>query len=180
MSKVGRMPIAITSGVTVTVTGPLVTVQGPKGSVEISVPSEISVSIQDSVCEVSVKKRTANASALHGLTRTLIANAVHGVAEEWRKILEIQGTGFRAVMEGNNLVVRVGYSHPVTFPTPHGVTLQVKGNKITVQGVDKQRVGEVASLIRSIRVPDRYKGKGIRYEGEIIRLKPGKKAKTTA
>lgn len=180
MSKIGRLPIIIPDGVTLSVVHGSVLVEGQKGTMTIVIPQELLAKIEGKECVISVKRKTAHASALHGLTRTLIANAVHGVTEEWRKTLEIQGTGFRAAMEGSNLTARVGYSHPVSFPTPQGVTLSVKGNKITVQGVDKQRVGEVASLIHDIRTPDHYKGKGIRYEGEVIHLKPGKKAKTSA
>ena len=177
MSKVGIVPVKIPEGVTVTPSNGVVQVQGPKGALTITVPSVLAVKVENNTCVVSVAKKTATASALHGLTRTLVQNAVTGVTTGWSKTLEVQGTGFRAAMEGTNLVVRVGYSHPVQFPTPEGVAIAVKGNKITVSGADKQRVGEVASLIRTIRVPDRYKGKGIRYEGEVVRLKPGKKAK---
>lgn len=176
MSKIGKLPIA-TSGVTVQVNGQEVHVSGAKGSMTFTLPSLLKVTVEGETCNVTVAKKHPQARPLQGLYRTLINNAVQGATTEWSKTLEVQGTGFRANMEGTNLIVRVGYSHPVTFPTPQGTTISVKGNKITVSGMDKQRVGEIASLIRAIRAPDRYKGKGIRYSGEVIRLKPGKKAK---
>ena len=156
------------------------TFQGPKGELKLNLAKEIKLEIKDNWAVFTNKMPNKKTRALHGLTRMLFANALHGVKNLWTRTLEIHGVGFRVKQEGQNLVFQIGFSHPVTFVVPSNVTATIKGNKITISGVDKQQVGEVAAAIKRIRKPDKYKGKGIRYEGEIIKLKPGKKAKTAA
>lgn len=179
MSKIGVKPVNILAGVDVQLVGTdRVNVKGVKGEITIEIPHGITVTKQDSVISVTRKGDDKKIRAIHGLVRVLIDNAIQGVTNLWTKELEIQGVGFRAAIEGGKLVCRVGYSHPVTFEYPSYVTVEVKNNHIAVRGVNKQLVGEIAAKIKAIRKPDKYKGKGIRYLGEVIKLKPGKKAKT--
>ena len=178
MSRVGRRPIPIPSGVEVKVEGERVTVKGPKGTLEQVVHPAMSVSVDDGNVIVTRSSEERLHRALHGLTRSLVANMVEGVTNGYAKTLEIQGVGYRAALKGSNLEVAVGYSHPVVVEPPKGVTFEVPlPNRIVVSGTDKQVVGQVAANIRAIRKPDAYKGKGIRYQGEYVRKKAGKAAK---
>ncbi len=179
MSRIGKMPIDVPPGVQVTIQGSKVSVQGPKGEMARTFHKDISVRVEDN--QLIVTRPTDNRvhRSLHGLTRALLANMVQGVHEGFRKELEIQGVGYRAQLEGDTLVLLVGYSHPVQIEPPLGITLSVeKGNRnITVEGVDKELVGRVAAEIRAVRKPEPYKGKGIRYVGEHVRRKAGKAGK---
>lgn len=178
MSRIGNAPIIIPEGVTVEKDGRMVNVSGPKGSLKIEINSKISVEIEGTVINVKRKNDLKKVKALHGLTRSLIANMIIGVSNLWSKNLELVGVGFRAQHMGDKLVLNVGYSHPVEIIAPEGVSFEVADNtKIKVSGIDKQLVGQVAANLKKIRVPDVYKGKGIRYEGEYIKKKVGKSAK---
>jgi large subunit ribosomal protein L6 len=181
MSRVGRKPINIPEGVTIEVNNGAVVVAGPKGSLTVAFRPEIEVLVENKQVLVKRKKENKLAKSLHGLTRTLIANAVEGVTNGFSKSLEVVGTGYRASLEGETLVLAVGFSHLVRVPPPAGIKFEVEGNnKIKVSGIDKVLVGQVAAQIRKIRPPDPYKGKGIRYDGEEIKLKPGKAGKAGA
>ena len=178
MSRIGKKPIEIPSRVEITIDGQVVTAKGPKGTETVTVRPEIAVKIEDNHIILSKVGDSRETDALYGLFRTLVANAVHGVKEGFEKKLEIQGVGYRASMEGKNLNMALGYSHPVIIVPPEGITLSVEANtKISVKGSNKQTVGDVAALIRSKRPPEVYKGKGVRYEGEYIRRKAGKAGK---
>ena len=178
MSRIGKKPIEIPSGVEVKIDGQKVTVKGPLGEESVDVRPEIAVKVEDNHIVLSKVGESRETDALYGLFRTLVANAVHGVKEGFVKNLEIQGVGYRANMEGKNLNLALGYSHPVVVVPPAGITLSVDQNtKITVKGSNKQTVGDVAAEIRGKRPPEVYKGKGIRYEGEYIRRKAGKAGK---
>ena len=178
MSRIGKKPIEIPQGVEVKIEGHTVTVKGPHGTEVVEVRPEIAVKIEDNHVVLSKVGDSRETDALYGLSRTLIANAVHGVTEQFEKKLEIQGVGYRANMEGKNLNLSLGYSHPVIVEPPEGITISVEANtKITVKGSNKQTVGDVAAFIRSKRPPEVYKGKGVRYEGEYIRRKAGKAGK---
>ncbi len=175
MSRIGRKPIPLPSGVEVGVEGQRISVRGPKGSLNLEVHPRMTVKIQDSSLQVVRPTDARQDRALHGLTRTLLANAVEGVTRGFEKRLELFGIGYRAQVDKGALVLHLGYSHPVRYPIPAGVSIKVEGtNVIVVSGIDKQLVGQVAATIRGFRKPDPYKGKGIRYVGEMIRLKPGK------
>lgn len=179
MSRIGRLPVKVPSGVTVTVTDHEVAVKGPKGQLNLAYPDPIAVSVEGALVNVARPNDDKRNRALHGLTRTLIANMVEGVTKGYSKHLEIQGVGYRAQLQGKNLGLQLGFSHPVVFETPAGIDIKVEGtNKIHISGADKQQVGQVAAQIRSIRPPEPYKGKGIRYEGERVRRKLGKAGKT--
>lgn len=188
MSRIGDAPVLIVSKVTVEKTGKTLSVSGPKGNLKIEVPPAITVEIEkdersSSASKVIVKRKSEqkNIKALHGLTRSLIANMVKGVTDGWSKNLELVGVGFRAQSAGNELILNVGYSHQVNLTAPEGITFEVSENtKIKVLGIDKQLVGQVAANIRKVRSPDVYKGKGIRYEGEYVRKKLGKTGKIGA
>jgi len=178
MSRIGKKPIEIPSGVEITIDGQVVTAKGPLGTESVNVRSEIAVKVEDNKIILTKTVDSREADALYGLSRTLVANAVHGVKEGFEKKLEIQGVGYRANMEGKNLNLALGYSHPVIVEPPAGITITVEANtKISVKGSNKQTVGDVAALIRGKRAPEVYKGKGIRYEGEYIRRKAGKAGK---
>jgi large subunit ribosomal protein L6 len=178
MSRIGRMPIAIPAGVTVNIKGEKVTVSGPKGELSRSLPSDMGISLEDSVLTVSRPSDSKQHRSQHGLTRSLLANMVEGVSQGFEKVLEIVGVGYRAEKSGDKLVIRIGYSHPVEVVPLPGISLAVEGaNRIKVSGINKEVVGELAAEIRAIRPPDAYKGKGIRYAGEVVRLKPGKAGK---
>ncbi len=178
MSRIGKKPIEIPSGVDITIDGQTVTAKGPLGTETVEVRPEIAVKVEDNHIILSKVGTTRETDALYGLSRTLVANAVHGVKEGFEKKLEIQGVGYRANMEGKNLNLALGYSHPVIVEPPAGITITVEANtKISVKGSNKQTVGDVAAFIRSKRPPEVYKGKGIRYEGEYIRRKAGKAGK---
>ena len=178
MSRIGKKPIEIPSGVEAKLDGQTITVKGPKGTETVTVREEIKISIADNniVLEPTNDERKTN--ALHCLSRTFLANAVEGVSKGFEKKLEIQGVGYRANMEGTKLNMALGYSHPVVIEPPQGITITVEKNvNITVSGSNKQMVGDVAAAIRSKRPPEVYKGKGVRYEGEYIRRKAGKAGK---
>jgi len=178
MSRIGKLPIEIPQGVEVKLDGQTVTAKGPMGTETVTVRDEIKVSVVDNKIILETTNDERKTNALHGLSRTLVANAVKGVKEGFEKKLEIQGVGYRAAMEGKNLNMQLGYSHPVLIEAPEGIQLSVEANtKISVKGSNKQLVGDVAALIRSKRQPEVYKGKGIRYEGEYIRRKAGKAGK---
>jgi large subunit ribosomal protein L6 len=178
MSRIGRMPIAIPSGVKVNIEGNTVTVSGPKGELSRSLPSEMLLNLEGDVLTVSRPSDSNQHRSYHGLTRSLLANMVEGVSKGFEKILEIVGVGYRAEKTGNNLTLRIGYSHPVEVVPLPGTSLDVEGNnRIKVTGANKEIVGEMAAKIRAIRPPDAYKGKGIRYAGETVHLKPGKAGK---
>lgn len=178
MSKIGEKPISIGTGVKVTVDGQKVTVEGPKGSLSFNFRPEIKVSVIDGKIDVKRSNESAKSKSLHGLTRTLISNMVFGVEKGWSKGLELSGVGYRSLVEGDTLVLTVGFSHPVKYKLPPGISATVVENKITINGADKQLVGETTAQIRRIRPPEPYKGKGIKYIGEHIRRKAGKTAKT--
>lgn len=177
MSRIGRQPIKIPEEVKVTVENQIVRVDGPRGSLTQFVRPEIKVEVKNDEVKVLRTNEKKLAKALHGLTRTLIANMIMGTTKGWSKTLELHGVGYRAKMEGGKLVLKVGFSHPVEIVPPQGIELSVSGNKITVSGNDKALVGQVAAKIRAVRKPEPYKGKGIRYVGEKVRRKPGKAAK---
>ncbi|GAA1733868.1 50S ribosomal protein L6 [Microcella frigidaquae] len=178
MSRIGRMPIDIPGGVEVKIDGQAVTVKGPKGELSLTVASPIEVAIEDNQVVVTRPDDERNSRSLHGLTRTLIANQIVGVTQGYSKGLEVVGTGYRVQAKGEGVEFSLGFSHPVTVNPPAGITFTVEGNnKLTVSGIDKQAVGEVAANIRKIRKPEPYKGKGVRYAGEVVRRKAGKAGK---
>lgn len=179
MSRIGRLPISVPAGVTATVEGQQVTVAGPKGTLSLTVAEPISVSKDETGTLVVARPNDERASrSLHGLTRTLVANMVIGVTDGFEKKLEIVGTGYRVAAKGADLEFALGFSHPVVVTAPEGIAFAVESpTKFSVQGIDKQKVGEVAANIRKIRKPEPYKGKGVRYEGEVIRRKAGKAGK---
>ncbi len=180
MSKVGERKISVPEGVQIEVDEKRVFVKGQEGEISLEIPEELKVIKEGQEISVQRKNDSKKARSLHGLFRTLINNAVIGVLKPWEKRLEVVGTGYGVKKQGEDLVLKLGYSHLVTFKKVEGIKLEVKGNKIIVRGANKQLVGEVAAKIRSVKKPDSYKGKGIRYEGEVIKLKPGKKAKVGA
>jgi large subunit ribosomal protein L6 len=178
MSRVGKAPITIPSGVEVSISARRVTVKGPRGELGRDLPKGISVERADAEIRVTRRSEEREVRALHGLTRSLVANMVQGVTEGFQKNLEISGVGYRAQKKGNDLEVMVGYSHPVTKPAPPGIDFEVPTpTRIVVRGIDKELVGQTAAEVRAIRKPEPYKAKGIRYEGEYIRRKAGKAAK---
>ena len=178
MSRIGRLPITVPAGVELKIDGDLVSVKGAKGELNHTVPSPIAVALEENTVTVSRPNDERDSRSLHGLTRTLIDNMIIGVTAGYEKKLEILGTGYRVVAKGSNLEFALGYSHPVVVEAPEGITFAVEGNtKITVSGINKQQVGEVSANIRKLRKPDPYKGKGVRYAGEIIRRKVGKAGK---
>ncbi len=177
MSRIGKKPIEIPKGVTITKNGNSVKVKGPKGELETTVHSNISVDVKDGEVVVTRPNDFKENKALHGLTRALIQNMVEGVVSAYTKTLDIVGVGYRAELKGKNLLLNIGYSHPIYFIPPDGVTLQTPApTQIIISGIDKQMVGSVAAKIRSIRKPEPYKGKGIKYSTEQIQRKAGKTA----
>jgi large subunit ribosomal protein L6 len=178
MSRIGRLPIDIPSGVDVTVDGRDVTVKGPKGQLALTVAQPISVAVEDGRVLVTRPDDERESRSLHGLTRTLIANNILGVTQGYSKSLDVVGTGYRVQARGANVEFALGFSHPVVVEPPAGITFTVEGNnRLTVSGIDKQAVGETAANIRKIRKPEPYKGKGVRYTGEVVRRKAGKAGK---
>ena len=179
MSRIGRMPISVPSGVTVDIDGSTVTVKGPKGTLTHEVNEPITIAkAEDGTLEVARPNDERQSRSLHGLTRTLVNNMVVGVTDGYSKALEISGTGYRVVAKGSALEFSLGYSHPVVVDAPEGITFAVESpTKFSVAGIDKQQVGEVAAKLRKLRKPDPYKGKGVRYAGEVIRRKAGKAGK---
>jgi large subunit ribosomal protein L6 len=177
MSRIGNAPISIPDGVTVTIEPARVAVAGPLGTLQQQVPSRMKIEQRDSEVVVTRPTERGEDRALHGLTRTLVANMVQGVTQGFEKKLEIQGVGYRAALKGTDLELNVGYSHPVTVKPRTGITFEVPTpTEILVKGTDKQMVGQTAAEIRKVRPPEPYKGKGIRYEGEYVRRKVGKRA----
>lgn len=175
MSRIGKQPIPVPSGVTVTVDGDTVKVKGPKGELTQAIRPEVTVAVEDGQVVVTRVNDSKANRALHGLTRSLVANMVEGVTDGFRKTLEMVGVGYRAEKKGKTLVINAGYSHPVQYPEPEGLTLSTPApTQIVVEGIDKQQVGQVAAEIRAVRPPEPYKGKGIRYQGEYVRRKAGK------
>jgi large subunit ribosomal protein L6 len=178
MSRIGRMPIVIPSGVSVAIDGRKVSVQGPKGELSLEVAAPIEVTESGGTITVTRPSDEGEIRALHGLSRSLIANMVTGVTEGYRKTMEIVGVGYRVQAKGRDLEFALGFSHPVPVPAPDGITFRVETpTRFVVEGIDKQQVGEVAANIRKLRKPDPYKGKGVRYQGEQIRRKVGKAGK---
>ena len=178
MSRIGKMPVVIPPGVTVDVTeGNFITVKGPKGTLSRQLVNDMKIEHDGALITVERPSELKRHRSLHGLTRTLISNMVVGVTDGYTKVLEIQGVGYRAAKEGNNLNLSLGYSHPVQMVDPEGVTSAVEGNRITITGIDKEKVGQYAANIRAKREPEPYKGKGIRYQGEHVRRKAGKAGK---
>ena len=178
MSRIGRLPITIPSGVEVSIEGQDVTVKGPKGTLKHTVAPPIEITREDGVLSVTRPNDERQSRALHGLSRTLVANMVEGVTQGYSKTLEIVGVGYRVAPKGSDLEFSLGFSHPVIVPAPEGISFAVESpTRFSVSGIDKQQVGEVAANIRKLRKPDPYKGKGVRYAGEVIRRKVGKAGK---
>jgi large subunit ribosomal protein L6 len=174
MSRIGRMPITVPKGVSVDLSDDIVSVKGPKGELSRSVPRQINVITEDGSLRVERSSDEPTQRSLHGLTRSLIANMVTGVTDGFTRRLEVNGVGYRAAVSAGNLVLQVGYSHPVLVPAQPGISFAVQGNAIIVSGADKELVGEVAAQVRRVRPPEPYKGKGIKYAEEVIRRKAGK------
>ncbi len=178
MSRVGRMPISIPGTVTVNVAdNNRVSVKGPKGTLESQMPAEMKLKLENGQLTVERPNDLKKNKALHGLTRSLLNNMVIGVSEGYSKVLEVNGVGYRVAKQGKKLTLNLGYSHPVEMEDPEGIETAVDGNKITISGIDKQKVGQYAAQIREKRPPEPYKGKGIKYSTEIIRRKAGKTGK---
>ena len=177
MSRIGNQPIAIPAGVTVTLDGNVVNVKGPKGALTREFDSAMNIAIEEENVIVTRPNDLKRNKSLHGLTRTLISNMVEGTTEGYKKVLELNGVGYRAQKQGKKLVLSLGYSHPVEMEDPEGVDSVVEGNQITVSGISKEVVGQYAAEIRSKRLPEPYKGKGIKYIDEVIRRKEGKTGK---
>jgi large subunit ribosomal protein L6 len=177
MSRIGRTPIPIPDGVTVAIQGQRVTVTGPRGELRHTVVEPIRIAEQEGALVVSRPTDRGPHRALHGLSRSLVANMVHGVKDGFERRLEIVGVGYRAQLRGQALELAVGYSHPVTIQPPEGISFEVPApTQVVVRGIDKQAVGEIAAQVRAVRPPEPYKGKGIRYAGEVVRRKVGKRA----
>ena len=188
MSRIGKKPIKIPEEVEVKISGDLVVVKGPKGELSLKIRPEIKVEIKDAdqrtgpsgkILVVTPRIETKKTKAFWGLTRSLLANNIKGVIEGYEKKLVIEGLGYKAALEGEDLVLRVGFTHPVKIKTPQGINFSVDKNIITISGISKEKVSQVAATIRKVRPPDPYKGKGIKYLGEIIKRKSGKKVVTT-
>lgn len=178
MSKIGKLPIELTNGVTVTVQGDQAQVSGPKGNASYTIPSGVTVKVEEKRVLVTIVDNTARGvRAIYGLTRANLANIIKGLGTGFERKLELSGVGYRATMQGATLVLSLGFAHPVKFTPPAGVTLAVVDNGITVSGNDKIIVGQMASQIRAVKPPEPYKGKGIKYAGERVRRKAGKAAK---
>ena len=178
MSRIGKLPITVPGGVDVTLTGNHITVSGSRGTLERSLPPSMIIELTDGVISVRRPTETTTHRSLHGLTRTLVANMVEGVSKGFVRQLDLVGVGFRAAKQGNDLVLTLGYSHPIRYTPPDGVTIDVPvPTQIAVSGTNKEIVGQVAAKIRSFRKPEPYKGKGVMYRGEVIRRKAGKSGK---
>ena len=181
MSRIGNLPIDIPADVSVSLSGDEVTVKGPKGQLSQKIPSKIKFKYENNLLTFASQDESRETRALHGLIRSLLANIVVGVKEGYQKQLELVGTGYRVSKEGDKLVLSLGFSHPVEVKAKEGISLEIEGNnKIIISGIDKQKVGQTAAEIRSLKKPEPYKGKGIRYVGEIVHRKPGKAAKVGA
>ena len=181
MSKIGRAPITISNGTTVVVDHLTVTVKCAKGQLTHTLPRKIKLEVKDNLVTLTRTNENKPTRALHGLTRALIANMVEGVTSEFHKTLELVGTGYRAKLEGKKLILALGFSHDIIYLVPEEVNLTLEGNNVIhISGIDKQAVGQVAAVIRGYKKPEPYKGKGVRYKGEVVRRKAGKAAKTAA
>ena len=180
MSKIGRLPISLVGGAKVEVTGKIVKITGPKGSMEEILPRGIEVNVEGDVVTVVAKGKSKTDASNHGTMRALINNDVTGVTKGWSKQLELIGTGFRAEIQGKVLVLTIGYSHPVKITAPEGISFKIEKNVVTVEGIDREVVGQTSAVIRASRPPEPYKGKGIKYSDEVIRRKAGKAAAKTA
>jgi len=180
MSRIGRLPIAIPQGVEVKIEGNKVSVKGPLGQLEQTFSPEIGIKLEDGHLIIERPNDEPRVRALHGTTRALLNNMVQGVSKGFERVLEVNGVGYRAELNGKDLVLNVGYSHPVTVPAPEGITFEVetKTRLVNVKGRDRQQVGQIAANLREIRPPEHYKGTGIRYQGEVVKLKAGKAGKT--
>lgn len=178
MSKIGKQPVKLPDGVKVTISGSVIELTGPKGTLALSIPQRIAVEEKDGELVVSAKGQDKATMALHGTYRSLINNMAKGVTEGWKKELELVGTGYRAEVSGVDLKLAIGYSHPVVIKAPEGITFKVEKSIITIEGADKELVGLIAARVRGVRPPEPYKGKGIKYIDEEVRRKPGKAAKT--
>ena len=177
MSRIGKKPVAIPAGVTVTIDKNHITVKGPKGTLEKELPHEMEIKLEDGHIVVTRPNDLKKMKSLHGLTRSLLNNMVVGVSEGYKKVLEVNGVGYKCAKQGKKLVLNLGYSHPVEMQDPEGLEAKVEGNTITVEGIDKEKVGQYAAEIRDKRRPEPYKGKGIKYADEVIRRKVGKTGK---
>jgi len=178
MSRIGKRPIPVPAQVIVTIEGQLVNVKGPKGELSRVVPAQVSVMQENGTLQVNRRNESRAARQRHGLSRTLVANMIEGVSQGFQRRLEIQGVGYRAQVQGRNLILNVGYSKPVEIAPPAGIQVAVEGNvNVLVSGIDKEVVGNTAARIRAVRPPEPYKGKGIRYAGEFVRRKVGKAGK---
>ena len=176
MSRIGKLPIAIPNGVTVTVDGQTVKVKGPKGALEVVLPGDVSVKMDNGAVKVDPRNETKRARSMWGTSRTLVANLVAGVTKGFERKLDITGVGYRAAVQGKNLQIALGYSHDVVYPIPAGITIVTpKPTEVVISGIDLQKVGQVAAEIRGFRPPEPYKGKGVKYAGEYIFRKEGKK-----
>jgi len=176
MSKIGAKPIVFKEGTVVSKTDREVLVKGPKGEMKITVPEGLEVAVEDKQVKVKRLKEDKKTRSSHGTLARLITNAIIGTSDGFEKTLEIVGVGYRGQMEGNTLLLSLGYSHPIKYTPPEGITIAVVENKVKVSGIDKEKIGVVADKIKRFRKPDAYKGKGIRYQGEALKLKPGKMA----
>lgn len=178
MSRIGRLPVVVPSGVEVNITeNNKVTVKGPKGTLERALPEEMDIKLEDGQVVVTRPNDLKKMKSLHGLTRTLVQNMVTGVTDGYEKVLEVNGVGYKVAKQGKKLVLSLGYSHPVEMQDPEGLESVVEGNKITVKGISKEKVGQYAAEIRDKRRPEPYKGKGVKYADEVIRRKVGKTGK---
>ncbi len=177
MSRIGRLPVSLPTGVTFQVNGGSMSAKGPKGALTRVIPSHVAVSVDGTTVTVTRNGDSKPARERHGLTRTLVQNLVTGVTEGFSRQLELVGVGYKAEMKGRTLIMHLGYSHPIEFEPVDGVSIQVQKELITVTGIDKEVVGQAAANIRAFRKPDAYKGKGVRYRGEQVRLKAGKSGK---
>jgi large subunit ribosomal protein L6 len=176
MSRIGKKPVAVPSGVTANVEGQTVKVKGPKGALSFLVPDEVAVKLEDGKVQVDPRNETKRARSMWGTSRTMVANLVTGVTKGFERKLEITGVGYRAAVQGKNLQLALGYSHDVVYPIPEGIQIATpKPTEITITGIDSQKVGQVAAEIRGFRPPEPYKGKGVKYAGEYIFRKEGKK-----
>ena len=180
MSKIGKLPIAILSGITVKLDAKTVKVSGPKGELSLKLPNGIDTEVKDNQLLVKSKIDTKRERSLYGTTRSLLANIFTGVNSGWKKQLELVGTGYRAEVAGDTLVLTVGFSHPVKLKAPTGISFKVDKGMITVEGIDKELVGQISANVRGVQPPEPYKGKGIKYVDEVVRRKAGKAAKTAA
>lgn len=178
MSRIGKKPILIDASIKIVIDNHKVNIEGPCGKMRLTIPSGLEVKSINDQLEIRTLKENNQANSIYGLFRTLVQNAVSGVKKEWQKTLEMVGVGYRAQTDGKDLVLNLGFSHPVKISAPEGIKFKVSENKIIILGIDRYLVGEIAASVRRIKPPEPYKGKGIRYEGEYIRKKLGKAAKT--